>query len=106
MRKTYCRMPKELAEHLNCCSIWARSDTAPRVQDRHCGRHQNEFIHRAHRPTSCHIVSNGVWASWSEDQDALSAFLAGMPGQGTVSGAPKVHGRGQKKWRSIDELRA
>ncbi|MFT5364810.1 MAG: anthranilate synthase component 1, partial [Dinoroseobacter sp.] len=44
-----------------------------------------------------HIVSNVV-GELSEDQDALSAFLAGMPA-GTVSGAPKV-----RAMEIIDEL--
>ena len=44
-----------------------------------------------------HIVSNVV-GELSEDHDALSAFLAGMPA-GTVSGAPKV-----RAMEIIDEL--
>ncbi|HBZ45446.1 MAG TPA: anthranilate synthase component I, partial [Maritimibacter sp.] len=44
-----------------------------------------------------HIVSN-VIGELSDDHDALSAFLAGMPA-GTVSGAPKV-----RAMEIIDEL--
>ena len=44
-----------------------------------------------------HIVSNVV-GELADDQDALSAFLAGMPA-GTVSGAPKV-----RAMEIIDEL--
>jgi len=44
-----------------------------------------------------HIVSN-VIGELAEDQDALSAFFAGMPA-GTVSGAPKV-----RAMEIIDEL--
>ena len=44
-----------------------------------------------------HIVSNVV-GELNDDQDALSAFFAGMPA-GTVSGAPKV-----RAMEIIDEL--
>ena len=44
-----------------------------------------------------HIVSN-VTGELAEDQDALSAYFAGMPA-GTVSGAPKV-----RAMEIIDEL--
>ncbi|MFT4619928.1 MAG: anthranilate synthase component 1 [Dinoroseobacter sp.] len=86
--------PKELAEHLMLLDL-GRNDTG-RVSKIGTVRPTEEFIIERYSHVM-HIVSNVV-GELSEDQDALSAFLAGMPA-GTVSGAPKV-----RAMEIIDEL--
>lgn len=85
---------KELAEHLMLLDL-GRNDVG-RVAKIGSVRPTEEFIveHYSH---VMHIVSNVV-GELAEDQDALSAFFAGMPA-GTVSGAPKV-----RAMQIIDEL--
>ncbi|MCT8160790.1 anthranilate synthase component I [Pseudoruegeria sp. SHC-113] len=85
---------KELAEHLMLLDL-GRNDVG-RVAKVGTVRPTEEFIveHYSH---VMHIVSNVV-GELAEDQDALSAFFAGMPA-GTVSGAPKV-----RAMEIIDEL--
>ena len=85
---------KELAEHLMLLDL-GRNDVG-RVARVGTVRPTEEFIveHYSH---VMHIVSNVV-GELAEDQDALSAFFAGMPA-GTVSGAPKV-----RAMEIIDEL--
>lgn len=85
---------KELAEHLMLLDL-GRND-AGRVSKIGTVRPTEEFIveHYSH---VMHIVSNVV-GELADDQDALSAFFAGMPA-GTVSGAPKV-----RAMEIIDEL--
>jgi anthranilate synthase component 1 len=86
--------PKELAEHLMLRDL-GRNDPG-RVSKIGTVRPTEEFIIERYSHVM-HIVSNVV-GELSEDQDALSAFLAGMPA-GTVSGAPKV-----RAMEIIDEL--
>ncbi|NNL18323.1 MAG: anthranilate synthase component I, partial [Boseongicola sp.] len=76
---------KELAEHLMLLDL-GRNDVG-RVAKIGSVRPTEEFIveHYSH---VMHIVSNVV-GELREDEDALSALLAGLPA-GTVSGAPKV----------------
>ena len=85
---------KELAEHLMLLDL-GRNDTG-RVSKIGTVRPTEEFIVERYSHVM-HIVSNVV-GELSEDHDALSAFLAGMPA-GTVSGAPKV-----RAMEIIDEL--
>ncbi|WP_417525892.1 anthranilate synthase component I [Marinovum sp.] len=85
---------KELAEHLMLLDL-GRNDTG-RVSKIGTVRPTEEFIVERYSHVM-HIVSNVV-GELSEDQDALSALLAGMPA-GTVSGAPKV-----RAMEIIDEL--
>ena len=85
---------KELAEHLMLLDL-GRNDVG-RVAKIGTVRPTEEFVieHYSH---VMHIVSNVVGAL-REDEDALSALLAGLPA-GTVSGAPKV-----RAMEIIDEL--
>ncbi|MEC7761740.1 MAG: anthranilate synthase component I, partial [Pseudomonadota bacterium] len=85
---------KELAEHLMLLDL-GRNDVG-RVAKIGTVRPTEEFIVERYSHVM-HIVSN-VIGELSEDHDALSAFLAGMPA-GTVSGAPKV-----RAMEIIDEL--
>ncbi|MDE0589788.1 anthranilate synthase component I [Halocynthiibacter sp. C4] len=85
---------KELAEHLMLLDL-GRNDTG-KVSKIGTVRPTEQFVveHYSH---VMHIVSNVV-GELADDQDALSAFFAGMPA-GTVSGAPKV-----RAMEIIDEL--
>ncbi len=85
---------KELAEHLMLLDL-GRNDVG-RVAKIGTVRPTEEFIieHYSH---VMHIVSNVV-GELSDEHDALSALLAGLPA-GTVSGAPKV-----RAMEIIDEL--
>lgn len=85
---------KELAEHLMLLDL-GRNDVG-RVAKIGSVRPTEEFIveHYSH---VMHIVSNVV-GELRENEDALSALLAGLPA-GTVSGAPKV-----RAMEIIDEL--
>ncbi len=85
---------KELAEHLMLLDL-GRNDVG-RVAKIGTVRPTEEFIVERYSHVM-HIVSNVVGAL-ADDQDALSALLAGMPA-GTVSGAPKV-----RAMEIIDEL--
>ncbi|MEM9787035.1 MAG: anthranilate synthase component I [Pseudomonadota bacterium] len=85
---------KELAEHLMLLDL-GRNDTA-KVSKVGTVRPTEKFIVERYSHVM-HIVSNVV-GELAEDQDALSAFMAGMPA-GTVSGAPKV-----RAMEIIDEL--
>ncbi|RFP89363.1 anthranilate synthase component I [Rhodobacteraceae bacterium 63075] len=85
---------KELAEHLMLLDL-GRNDTA-RVSRVGTVRPTEEFIIERYSHVM-HIVSNVV-GELSEDHDALSALLSGLPA-GTVSGAPKV-----RAMEIIDEL--
>ncbi|SMY07969.1 anthranilate synthase component I [Flavimaricola marinus] len=85
---------KELAEHLMLLDL-GRNDVG-RVAKIGTVRPTEEFIVERYSHVM-HIVSNVV-GELAEDQDALSAFFAGMPA-GTVSGAPKV-----RAMEIIDEL--
>ena len=85
---------KELAEHLMLLDL-GRNDTA-RVSKVGTVRPTEQFIVERYSHVM-HIVSNVV-GELSDDHDALSALLAGMPA-GTVSGAPKV-----RAMEIIDEL--
>ncbi|MGB0902352.1 anthranilate synthase component I [Halocynthiibacter sp.] len=85
---------KELAEHLMLLDL-GRNDVG-RVAKVGTVRPTEEFIIERYSHVM-HIVSNVV-GELREDQDALSAFFAGMPA-GTVSGAPKV-----RAMEIIDEL--
>lgn len=85
---------KELAEHLMLLDL-GRNDVG-RVAK--IGTvHPTEQFTVEYYSHVMHIVSNVV-GELADDQDALSAFLAGMPA-GTVSGAPKV-----RAMEIIDEL--
>lgn len=86
--------PKELAEHLMLLDL-GRNDVG-RVAKIGTVRPTEEFIIERYSHVM-HIVSNVV-GELSEDHDALSALLAGLPA-GTVSGAPKV-----RAMEIIDEL--
>ncbi len=85
---------KELAEHLMLLDL-GRNDVG-RVAKIGTVHPTEKFVveHYSH---VMHIVSN-VIGELADDQDALSAFFAGMPA-GTVSGAPKV-----RAMEIIDEL--
>ena len=85
---------KELAEHLMLLDL-GRNDTA-KVTKVGTMRPTDQFIIERYSHVM-HIVSNVV-GELADDQDALSAFFAGMPA-GTVSGAPKV-----RAMEIIDEL--
>ncbi|MBM7067644.1 anthranilate synthase component I [Actibacterium sp. 188UL27-1] len=86
--------PKERAEHLMLLDL-GRNDVG-RVARIGTVRPTEEFIIERYSHVM-HIVSNVV-GEIAEDQDALSALLAGLPA-GTVSGAPKV-----RAMEIIDEL--
>jgi len=86
--------PKELAEHLMLLDL-GRNDVG-RVARIGTVRPTEQFTVERYSHVM-HIVSNVV-GELSDDHDALSAFLAGMPA-GTVSGAPKV-----RAMQIIDEL--
>ena len=85
---------KELAEHLMLLDL-GRNDTG-RVSKIGTVRPTEQFIIERYSHVM-HIVSNVV-GELRDDEDALSALLAGMPA-GTVSGAPKV-----RAMEIIDEL--
>ena len=85
---------KELAEHLMLLDL-GRNDVG-KVAKIGTVHPTEEFIVERYSHVM-HIVSNVV-GELHEDQDALSAFFAGMPA-GTVSGAPKV-----RAMEIIDEL--
>ncbi len=85
---------KELAEHLMLLDL-GRNDTG-KVSKIGTVHPTEEFIVEKYSHVM-HIVSNVV-GELAEDQDALSALLAGLPA-GTVSGAPKV-----RAMEIIDEL--
>ncbi|CUH62655.1 Anthranilate synthase component 1 [Thalassovita gelatinovora] len=85
---------KELAEHLMLLDL-GRNDVG-RVAKIGSVHPTEKFIIERYSHVM-HIVSN-VEGELAEDQDALSAFFAGMPA-GTVSGAPKV-----RAMEIIDEL--
>jgi len=85
---------KELAEHLMLLDL-GRNDTA-KVTKVGTMRPTEQFTVEYYSHVM-HIVSNVV-GELSDDEDALSAFFAGMPA-GTVSGAPKV-----RAMEIIDEL--
>ena len=85
---------KELAEHLMLLDL-GRNDVG-RVAKIGTVRPTEQFIIERYSHVM-HIVSNVV-GDLSEDHDALSALLAGLPA-GTVSGAPKV-----RAMEIIDEL--
>ena len=85
---------KELAEHLMLLDL-GRNDVG-RVARIGTVKPTEKFIVERYSHVM-HIVSNVV-GELREDQDALSAFFAGMPA-GTVSGAPKV-----RAMEIIDEL--
>jgi anthranilate synthase component 1 len=86
--------PKELAEHLMLLDL-GRNDTG-KVSKIGTVRPTEKFIIERYSHVM-HIVSNVV-GELAEDQDGLSALLAGLPA-GTVSGAPKV-----RAMQIIDEL--
>ncbi|OWY17399.1 anthranilate synthase component I [Thioclava sp. JM3] len=85
---------KELAEHLMLLDL-GRNDVG-RVSKIGSVHPTEKFIIERYSHVM-HIVSNVV-GELSDDQDALSALLAGLPA-GTVSGAPKV-----RAMEIIDEL--
>ncbi|MHA6347618.1 anthranilate synthase component I [Roseivivax sp. CAU 1761] len=85
---------KELAEHLMLLDL-GRNDTG-RVSKIGTVTPTEQFVIERYSHVM-HIVSNVV-GELSEDHDALSALLAGLPA-GTVSGAPKV-----RAMEIIDEL--
>ncbi len=85
---------KELAEHLMLLDL-GRNDTG-KVSKIGSVHPTEQFIIERYSHVM-HIVSNVV-GELAEDQDALSALLAGLPA-GTVSGAPKV-----RAMEIIDEL--
>ncbi|WP_273689225.1 anthranilate synthase component I [Ketogulonicigenium vulgare] len=86
--------PKELAEHLMLLDL-GRNDVG-RVSKPGTVKPTEKFTIERYSHVM-HIVSN-VIGELRDDQDALSAFFAGMPA-GTVSGAPKV-----RAMQIIDEL--
>ncbi len=86
--------PKERAEHLMLLDL-GRNDVG-RVAKIGTVDPNEQFIIERYSHVM-HIVSN-VIGELSEDHDALSALLAGLPA-GTVSGAPKV-----RAMEIIDEL--
>ena len=85
---------KELAEHLMLLDL-GRNDIG-RVAKIGTVKPTEKFIIERYSHVM-HIVSNVV-GELSDEQDAVSAFFAGMPA-GTVSGAPKV-----RAMEIIDEL--
>ncbi|MCP5073952.1 MAG: anthranilate synthase component I [Rhodobacteraceae bacterium] len=86
--------PKELAEHLMLLDL-GRNDVG-RVAKVGTVDPNEQFIIERYSHVM-HIVSN-VIGQLSDEHDALSALLAGLPA-GTVSGAPKV-----RAMQVIDEL--
>lgn len=86
--------PKELAEHLMLLDL-GRNDVG-RVAKIGTVNPNEQFIIERYSHVM-HIVSNVV-GELSDDHDAISALLAGLPA-GTVSGAPKV-----RAMEIIDEL--
>jgi len=86
--------PKERAEHLMLLDL-GRNDVG-RVAKIGTVNPNEQFIIERYSHVM-HIVSNVV-GELSDDHDALSALLAGLPA-GTVSGAPKV-----RAMQIIDEL--
>ena len=86
--------PKELAEHLMLLDL-GRNDVG-RVAKIGTVDPNEQFIIERYSHVM-HIVSNVV-GQLSDEHDALSALLAGLPA-GTVSGAPKV-----RAMQIIDEL--
>ncbi|MEL7464515.1 MAG: anthranilate synthase component I [Pseudomonadota bacterium] len=86
--------PKELAEHLMLLDL-GRNDVG-RVSKIGSVHPTSEFQVERYSHVM-HIVSN-VEGELADDQDALSALLAGLPA-GTVSGAPKI-----RAMEIIDEL--
>jgi anthranilate synthase component 1 len=86
--------PKELAEHLMLLDL-GRNDVG-RVAKIGSVNPNEQFIIERYSHVM-HIVSNVV-GELSDEHDALSALLAGLPA-GTVSGAPKV-----RAMEIIDEL--
>ena len=86
--------PKERAEHLMLLDL-GRNDVG-RVARIGTVDPNEQFIIERYSHVM-HIVSN-VDGALADDQDALSALLAGLPA-GTVSGAPKV-----RAMQIIDEL--
>jgi anthranilate synthase component I len=86
--------PKELAEHLMLLDL-GRNDTG-KVSKIGTVKPTEQFIIERYSHVM-HIVSN-VTGELSEEHDALSALLSGLPA-GTVSGAPKV-----RAMEIIDEL--
>lgn len=86
--------PKELAEHLMLLDL-GRNDVG-RVAKIGTVNPNEQFIIERYSHVM-HIVSNVV-GELSDEHDALSALLAGLPA-GTVSGAPKV-----RAMEIIDEL--
>jgi len=86
--------PKELAEHLMLLDL-GRNDVG-RVAKIGTVRPTEQFVIERYSHVM-HITSNVV-GELAEDQDALSALLAGLPA-GTLSGAPKV-----RAMEIIDEL--
>ncbi len=85
---------KELAEHLMLLDL-GRNDTG-KVSKIGTVRPTEKFIIERYSHVM-HIVSNVV-GELSDDHDALSALLSGLPA-GTVSGAPKI-----RAMEIIDEL--
>ena len=85
---------KECAEHLMLLDL-GRNDVG-RVSKIGTVRPTEQFVIERYAHVM-HIVSNVV-GELSEEQDALSALLAGLPA-GTVSGAPKI-----RAMEIIDEL--
>ncbi|MEO1120511.1 MAG: chorismate-binding protein, partial [Pseudomonadota bacterium] len=88
--------PKELAEHLMLLDL-GRNDVGRVAKIGTVDPNEQFTIERYSHVM--HIVSN-VEGELSDDHDALSALLAGMPA-GTVSGAPKI-----RAMEIIDELEA
>ncbi|WP_114285992.1 anthranilate synthase component I [Candidatus Halocynthiibacter alkanivorans] len=86
--------PKELAEHLMLLDL-GRNDTG-KVSKIGTVKPTEQFIIERYSHVM-HIVSN-VTGELSDEHDALSALLSGLPA-GTVSGAPKV-----RAMEIIDEL--
>jgi len=86
--------PKEMAEHLMLLDL-GRNDVGKVSRIGTVDPNEQFIIERYSHVM--HIVSN-VEGRLSEDHDALSALLAGLPA-GTVSGAPKV-----RAMQIIDEL--
>ncbi|MEM7523962.1 MAG: anthranilate synthase component I [Pseudomonadota bacterium] len=86
--------PKELAEHLMLLDL-GRNDVGRVAKIGTVGPTSEFQVERYSHVM--HIVSN-VEGELAEDQDALSALLAGLPA-GTVSGAPKI-----RAMEIIDEL--
>jgi anthranilate synthase component 1 len=86
--------PKEYAEHLMLLDL-GRNDTG-KVSKIGTVKPTEKFIIEKYSHVM-HIVSN-VTGELADDEDALSAFFAGMPA-GTVSGAPKV-----RAMEILDEL--